>query len=180
MDHLTKVACLALFGALVSTAAPTWADGTSPSAPEPLCANIEGSTPPSVRVTACTALLRAGGLTGDQQAMVLSDRAWSNSLLGKMAEARADYARAIEVSPNSHVAHNELALFNLRTGQFDAAIAEYEIALRLRPDAPYSLYGRGLALIRKGREKEGQDDLAKARLGDGHVDQVFAGIGLRP
>jgi lipoprotein NlpI len=156
------------------------ADEASQTGPAPICANVDGHTPAAARVAACSTLLRAEGLTADQQSMILDDRAWSLSLLGKMADARADYERALALSPNSHVAHNEFALFELRTGQLDAAIAEYDVALRLRPDAPYSLYGRGLALIRKGQSQIGQDDLAKARLGDSHVDDVFLTIGLRP
>jgi lipoprotein NlpI len=180
MDHFTKFAGLVTLCALAAAPRGAWADQNPQASPDSLCANTDGSTLPSVRVPACTALLQAGGLNADQQALVLSNRAWSNSLLGKMSEARADYDRAIALSPNSHVAHNELALFELRIGNLDAAIAEYEIALRLRPDAPYSLYGRGIALIRKGRPKEGEDDLAKARLGDSHVDATFASIGMKP
>jgi lipoprotein NlpI len=181
MDHLKKNwARLILWGVLAAAPGLALADQTSQASPESLCANTDGSTPPTVRIPACTALLSDGGLTADQQSMVLSNRAWSNSLLGKMAEARADYNRAITLSPNSHVAHNELALFELRLGNLDAALAEYEIALRLRPNAPYSLYGRGIALIRKGRAKDGEDDLAKARLGDSHVDETFASIGMKP
>jgi lipoprotein NlpI len=164
----------------LAAAPAAFADGAAPTSPEVLCENVDGHTPPAVRVAACSTLLKAGGLTPDQQAMVLTNRAWSLSLQGKMADARSDYERAIAVSPDSHIAHNELALFDLRTGQVDAAIAEYDIALRLRPDAPFSLYGRGLALIRKGQQQMGEDELAKARRADSHVDDVFRGIGLTP
>jgi lipoprotein NlpI len=156
------------------------ADAISEAPPAAVCANQDGSAQPAARVTACSSLLRGGDLGPDLESTVLTNRAWALSLLGKMGDARADYERAISLTPNSHVAHNELGLFFLRTGQFDKAIAEYEIALRLRPGAAYSLYGEGLAYIRKGDEARGDDNLAKARLADSNVDRVFAGIGLRP
>jgi lipoprotein NlpI len=165
---------------LALTPAISLADATNPASSAALCANASGQTPPEARVTACSAMLSAGGLTPDQEAIVLTNRAWSLSLQGKMGESRLDYERALGLGPASHVVHNEYALFLLRMGQIDAAIAQYDIALKLRPDAPYSLYGRGLALIRKGEVRAGQDDLAKARRADSKVDEVFRGIGLQP
>jgi len=174
---------LALGGlALLTSLSPlaARADSTSQVSPTVLCANQDGTTPPAARVTACTTLLREPDLGPDLESTLLTNRAWSLSLLGKMSDARADYERAIALTPDSHVAHNEYALFYLRTGQFDKAIAEYEIALRLRPGAAYSLYGEGIAYIRKGDAARGDDDLAKARLADSNVDRVFQSIGVRP
>jgi lipoprotein NlpI len=156
------------------------ADTTSQASPNVLCANQDGTTPPTARVAACSVLLKEANLGPDLESTLLTNRAWSLSLLGKMGEARADYERAIALTPDSHVAHNELALFYLRTGQLDKAIAEYEIALRLRPGAAYSLYGEGIAYLRKGDQTRGGDNLAKARLADSNVDRVFESIGVRP
>ena len=151
----------------------------SSAPPAALCEDRDGHTPADVRLTACSALLNAGDLTKDQEAEVRTNRAWAFSLQGKMADARIDYLRSLELTPDSHVAHNEMGLFLLRTGQFDDAIAEYDIALRLRPGAAYSLYGRGLAYERKGDQARGEADLAKARLADSNVDAVFRSIGVR-
>jgi len=156
------------------------ADTVSQVSPAVLCANQDGSTPPAARVSACSTLLKEPDVGPDLQSTLLTNRAWSLSLLGKMGDARADYERAIALTPDSHVAHNEFGLFYLRTGQFDKAIAEYEVALRLRPGAAYSLYGEGIAYIRKGDQARGEDNLAKARLADSNVDRVFQGIGVQP
>jgi len=176
-----------VFRVMAALASLTWlspvaasADTTSQVAPNVLCANQDGSTPPAARVTACSTLLREPDLGPDLESTLLTNRAWAFSLLGKMGYARADYERAIALTPDSHVAHNELALFYLRLGQFDKAIAEYEVALRLRPGAAYSLYGEGIAYIRKGDQTRGDDNLAKARLADSNVDRVFESIGVRP
>jgi lipoprotein NlpI len=156
------------------------ADAVGQTSPAVLCANQDGTTPAAARVTACSTLLREPALGPDLESTLLTNRAWALSLLGKMGDARADYERAIALTPDSHVAHNELALFYLRTGQLDKAIAEYEVALKLRPGAAYSLYGEGIAYIRKGDTARGQDNLAKARLSDSNVDRVFESIGVRP
>jgi lipoprotein NlpI len=158
----------------------TRADTTSQQSPNVLCANQDGTTPPAARVAACSTLLREPDLGPDLESTILTNRAWASSLLGKMGDARADYERAIALTPDSHVAHNEYALFLLRLGQLDQAIAQYDIALKLRPGAAYSLYGQGVAYLRKGDQARGDDNLAKARLADSNVDRVFQAIGVRP
>ncbi|MDE2357683.1 MAG: tetratricopeptide repeat protein, partial [Alphaproteobacteria bacterium] len=144
------------------------------------CANTPGGISPRIRVEACTRILGSGSLSAETRAATLLNRAWSLSLQDRMAEARADYESALDLTPNSHVAHNEMGLFLLRTGDYDNAIAQYDTALRLRPGAAYSLYGRGVAYLREGKTDKGQADLAEARLADSHVDEVFQSIGVRP
>jgi lipoprotein NlpI len=178
-----KISSVALaFLAAISGLAPVVAraDASSQESPAVLCANQDGATPAAARVAACSTLLKQPDMSPEFESTLRTNRAWSFSLLGRMGDARADYERAIALTPNSHVAHNELALFFLRTGQLDKAIAEYEVALRLRPGAAYSLYGEGVAYIRKGDQARGDDNLAKARLADSNVDRVFESIGVRP
>jgi tetratricopeptide (TPR) repeat protein len=146
----------------------------------PVCENRGGQASPGARVAACSAILTSGGLTPGQESMARVNRAWAFSLQGRMADARADYDRAIELNPSSHIVHNERALFYLRSGRLDDAIAEYDTALALDPDAAFSLYGRGLAWLRKGDVRRGGDDLARARRADGNVDEAFRRIGMTP
>jgi len=146
----------------------------------PICENTSGHVAPTDRLAACGRILHAGGLTPAQESMTRVNRAWSFSLLHKMADARADYDKAVELDPGSHVAYNERGLFHLRNGQLDAAIEDYDVALRLRPDAAFSFFGRGVAYLRKGDTARGGDDLAKARRLDGNVDVAFRNIGITP
>ncbi|MGA2951496.1 MAG: hypothetical protein ABSD80_04590, partial [Caulobacteraceae bacterium] len=60
------------------------------------------------------------------------------------------------------------------------AIADYDMALSFHPGAAYSLYGRGVAFLRKGDEVRGREDLAAARRADSSVDEVFRKIGVTP
>jgi len=66
----------------------------------------------------------------------------------------------------------------LRLGDLDGAIADYDAALRARPDLAWSIYGRGIARLRKGREADGVRDLAAARAIDPSIGERFAAIGI--
>ena len=48
----------------------------------------------------------------------------------------------------------------LKKGQWDAAIADYNAALRLNPKLASSLYGRGLAKLKNGDTNGGNADMA--------------------
>jgi lipoprotein NlpI len=170
--------CLASL--LVGSAGPLLAQGADVSVFWPECRNTNWNVAAADRITACTRILKLGDLTADQKSDALVNRAWSYSLIGRMADARADYDGAIALTPKSHTAFNERALFNLRLGRLDDAIADYDMALSLRPGAPFSLYGRGIAFLRKGDETRGRDDLASARRADSSVDETFRKIGVTP
>ena len=144
------------------------------------CRNTNWNVAAADRVKACTHLLKLGKLTPGEQSEALVDRAWSYALIQRLVDARADYDHAIALTPKSHLAYNERALFNLRIGRLDAAIADYDMALSFKPGATYSLYGRGVAFLRKGDETRGRDDLAAARHADSGVDEVFHRIDIMP
>jgi hypothetical protein len=56
---------------------------------------------------------------------------------GQYSEAAQDYQRAIEIRPQSHVAHYNLAKVFLELGDRERAAAEAKIALGLHPSADY-------------------------------------------
>jgi hypothetical protein len=56
---------------------------------------------------------------------------------GQYSEAAQDYQRAIEIRPQSHVAHYNLARVFLELGDRERAAAEAKIALWLHPSADY-------------------------------------------
>ena len=61
-------------------------------------------------------------------------------------------------------------LVHLKMGQVDAAIADYEFALRADPKLASALFGRGLAKLRKGDLSGSEADVAAAKT-------IQAGIG---
>lgn len=72
------------------------------------------------------------------------------------------------------------SLIGLRQGNLQAAIADDDAAIKLRPHGAYALYARGLAELREGSKADGQADLAAAEKLDGDVAGRFARMGLTP
>jgi hypothetical protein len=64
-------------------------------------------------------------------------------------------------------------------GRIAESIAAYDEALKGRPLAPSSLYGRGIAKRRKGDVKGGDADIAAAMMMDARTQSVFAGYGVQ-
>jgi len=177
---MTNPRSLCLASILLTLTGSAWAQDADVSVFWPGCLNTHWNVSAAERVTSCTKILKLGQLTPDQQSQALLNRAWSYSLIQRMADARADYDHAIALTPKSHQAYNERGLFDLRIGRLDDAIADYDMALSFQPGAAYSLYGRGVAFLRKGDETRGRDDLAAARRADSSVDEVFKKIGVTP
>jgi tetratricopeptide (TPR) repeat protein len=109
---------------------------------------------------AAIALLpRSGVLTMS----ALNGACWSRTLLNRELEkALAECNAAVKLGPNVAQVLDSRGLVHLRLGQNDAAINDYDDALRRRPKADWSLYGRGLAKQRKGQQAEGDADIAAA------------------
>jgi hypothetical protein len=58
------------------------------------------------------------------------------------------------------------------------AVADYDAALRLKPNQASSLYGRGLAKVRIGKTGEGNSDIAAAKSINPRVADEFAAHGI--
>jgi tetratricopeptide (TPR) repeat protein/predicted aspartyl protease len=71
-------------------------------------------------------------------------------------------------------------LVRLRLGNYDKAIADYDESLRLAPKNASSLYGRGIARLRKNKTAEGEADLAQAKALSSTVAKEFEDRGITP
>ncbi len=67
---------------------------------------------------------------------------------------------------------------NLKLGQLDKAMADYSDALDINPKLPTSLYGRGIARLRKG-DRRGSTDIAAAKAIDADIATEFARYGIK-
>ena len=112
---------------------------------------------------------------------------------GRNAEALADLDRVASIHPDTaevFVLRAELDLrqraassallvyFKMR--QWDKAIADYDRALRARPDLTLSLYGRGVARHAKGDRAGGDADIASATQGEPDIANVMTRLGVKP
>jgi tetratricopeptide (TPR) repeat protein len=70
-------------------------------------------------------------------------------------------------------------LIYLKLGEWDLAIADYDSALRLDPQLATSLYGRGLARLKKGDTSEGSADVAAAEKLEANIVADFLRYGVQ-
>jgi tetratricopeptide (TPR) repeat protein len=112
-----------------------------------------------------------------QLALLLNERCWTRAIVGDVQGALADCNDAIRSEPSA-AAFDSRGLAYLKSSQWDAAIADYNSALRLDPKLASSLYGRGFAKQKKGDVAGGTSDLAAAQTINQNVAQDFARYGL--
>lgn len=93
-------------------------------------------------------------LVGMVTAVVLLLAGESRSYAKIFINEQTLWSYELQYNPNAYLAHNELGLVFLSTGQTDAAIEQFEKALRLKPDYATAQTDIGNALSRKGRVDE--------------------------
>jgi len=100
-----------------------------------------------------------------KMAIALSARCKARAMLGEdLSAALKDCNAAISRSgklQNPDFLDN-VALVRFRLGDFDKSIGNYDAALKIRPKNAWTLYGRGLAKLKKNNRSEGEADIAEA------------------
>ena len=98
-----------------------------------------------------------------------------------LAAALADCDAALRRMPKNSAAFlDSRGLAHLRMGDLDKAIADYDQALGAQPKLAWSLYGRGLARLKKGQIAEGKADIAAAVALDRGIPARANKYGLAP
>jgi tetratricopeptide (TPR) repeat protein/predicted aspartyl protease len=72
------------------------------------------------------------------------------------------------------------AFVRLRLGDYDKSIGDYDAALKINPQMPMALYGRGVAKIKKNRVADGEADIANAEKIAPKIAEQFKTIGITP
>ena len=112
-------------------------------------------------------------------ASMLNDRCWSRAMLNRELDvALADCDLAIKKGGRNSDVYDSRAFVHLRMGNFDAALADYGKALELQPKHAVSLYGQGLAKMKKGLRSEGEADMAAAVALEPSVTNTYRKTGL--
>jgi tetratricopeptide (TPR) repeat protein/predicted aspartyl protease len=75
---------------------------------------------------------------------------------------------------------DNLALVQFRLGDYDKSIGNYDAALKIRPKSGWTLYGRGLAKLKKNNRTEGEADTAAALAIAPGVAEAYKKMGLAP
>ena len=85
-----------------------------------------------------------------------------------------DCNEALKFRSNEVDALDTRALVFLKLGKLDQAIADYDAALKLNPAFARSLYGRGVARLKKG-DANGTEDINSAVNSNANIVEEFFG-----
>ena len=92
----------------------------------------------------------------------LADSAWELSKAGRADEAIAEWKKALELSPRSDKAHNNVGLLLTGAGKFDEAIQQFQRTLDINPEYPAAHSNLGVALAGTGKFDEAIAEFGKA------------------
>lgn len=114
-------------------------------------------------------------------AQVLNQRCWTRAQWGRELEAAlADCDLALKKGGRNSAFMDSRGLVLLRLGRLDEAIVQYDAAIKAQPKQAWSLYGRGVAKLRKGDKAGGQADIAAANAISPTVADEARRIGVTP
>jgi hypothetical protein len=68
----------------------------------------------------------------------------------------------------------------LRLGDYDKSIADFDASLKLRPQEPWALYGRGIDEKRRGKIADGENDMMAAAALSPPIAEAFSKRGFNP
>jgi len=93
----------------------------------------------------------------------LNDRCWARALAGtELPAALSDCNAALHQRPGDTSILDSRAMVELRAGDLDRAIRDYDTVIASQPKSAWSLYGRGMAKQKKGDAAGARADFAAA------------------
>ncbi len=111
-----------------------------------------------------------------------NNRCWARAILGpqeQLKQALEDCDEALRLRPNDPYAFDSRGLVYLKMGDFDKAIANYDQSIVLGGERAGSLYGRGIAKLKKGDAEGGNKDITLATKKRPDVVEVYRGYGVQ-
>jgi tetratricopeptide (TPR) repeat protein/predicted aspartyl protease len=118
-----------------------------------------------------------------RMAIALSARCKARAMLGEDLPAALKDCNAA-ISRNGKLQNpdflDNLALVRFRLGDYDKAIGAYDAALKIRPKYAWTLYGRGLAKLKKNDRSAAEADMAQAVALAPGVAEGYQKMGLAP
>ena len=109
-----------------------------------------------------------------------NSRCWARAVWGRqLVEALDDCNEALALDPVSYDTLDSRGLVHLRREEWDAALADYEASLDIETTAS-AYYGRGVALSRLGRDRDGEANYVMASRLDPEIAATYAGFGITP
>ena len=112
-------------------------------------------------------------------ALAYFNRCLTRTITGQdLVEALSDCDVALKSMPHNLDIRDTRGFIYLKRGDPATAVVEYNAALAVDPNRPFTLYGRGIAQIRNGHKDEGEADKTAALALKASVASQFAAYGL--
>jgi tetratricopeptide (TPR) repeat protein len=112
-------------------------------------------------------------------AAAYDNRCWARAVTGALKLALADCNQAIRLAPPGNAATFESRGFIfMKMTNFDAAVSDYEAALRRNPSLAGALYGRGVAKLLNA-DGTGEADIAAAKALQSDIAEEYGRYGMR-
>ena len=120
-----------------------------------------------------------------KMATALGRRCWIRALRGvdlpkALADCNAALRRGGKSAPGAEPVLDSRGLVQLRLGDYNKAIDDFDDSLRLSPKNGWAIYGRGIAKLRKKKTAEGEADIAHALSQSPGVADEFKRRGIVP
>jgi tetratricopeptide (TPR) repeat protein len=113
-------------------------------------------------------------------AAAYDNRCWARAVTGNLKPALADCNQAIRLAPPGNAGTFESRGFIfMKMTNFDAAVSDFEAALRRNPSLPGALYGRGMAKLWNS-DNSGEADILAAKALQSDIAEEYARYGMRP
>lgn len=108
-----------------------------------------------------------------------NSRCWLRAVTGSdLPLALDDCNQSLRLIPAYANALNSRALVQYKLGAYDAALADYDAAIKLSSDDAGSLFGRGKTKIRMGDSSGGNSDIARSKALQPDIAAVYARYGM--
>jgi tetratricopeptide (TPR) repeat protein/predicted aspartyl protease len=104
----------------------------------------------------------------------------NQDLIEGLADCERALSRVNSKDPNYGYLFENRGLLELRQGNYDKAIADFNWALKTIPKAAFALYGRGVAKVHKNKTPEGEADMAEEVKIAPRIAAAFSERGLGP
>ena len=136
----------------------------------------------SENVRLCSAELENPALPVSRRAIIFNIRGNLYDALREYDLAIADYTEVIQLgfAPLIEYAYANRAFEKCREADYQAALIDYNAAVRINPANAWALYGRGVARLRSGDIQGGNNDLQKANGLDPDIHKTYEEVGFTP
>ncbi len=107
------------------------------------CNSLSAGTSPDVVIQSCTeAINYAGWLDGKNTALALTNRGGARQVKHEYALAIPDFSAALQIDPGIQQAYADRGASYAHLGNYDAALADLDRSLSMRPSDPIALNTR--------------------------------------